>query len=133
MNSDIKPIVDQIKNKLSEANVEQLKQQVSQSVEIGRQIVTAKALDLLKQSKNSKVVNEVVIPWLESDQAQKAIDTMNDKLKLKDSPIMTKLLKLREDLISAKVSQARPVEEPAEATPSETVPTEAATTEEQKN
>lgn len=131
MNSDIKPIVDQIKSKLSQTNVDQLKQQVSQGVELGRQIVTAKAKDLLKQSKNSKVVNEVVIPWLESEQAQKAIETMNDKLKLKDTPLMSTLLKLRTDLINSKVDQARPV---TEETAEEAAPTESATpAEETKN
>ncbi len=107
MNADIKPIVEQLKNKLSEANVEQIKHQVAQGVQLGRQIFEAKAKDLLKQSKNSKLVHEYLIPIVESDQANKAIDLMNDKLKLKDTPIMTSILKLRQELIDSKVEKAK--------------------------
>ena len=113
MNSDIKPLIEQIKTKISETNVEQLKQQVAQGVQLGRQIVTAKANDLIKQSKNSKVVNDVVIPWLESDQAKKAMETMSEKLKLKDTPIMGAISRIRQDLINIKVEKARAVEETA--------------------
>src|SRR5882757_7918753 len=107
MNADLKPIVEQLKNKLSEANVEQIKHQVVQGVQIGRQIFEAKAKDLFKQSKNSKIVHEYLIPIVESDHTSKAIELMNDKLKLKDTPLMTSLLKLRQELIDSKVEKAK--------------------------
>lgn len=114
MNSDLKPIIEQIKSKINGADMEQLKKQVSWGVQVGQTLVKSKAKELLEQSKKSKVVNEVVVPWLESDQANKAIEAMNDTLKLKDTPLMNKILKLRQDLIDSKVSEAREANETTE-------------------
>jgi uncharacterized protein YdaL len=111
MNSDIKPIIDQIKTQikgqLTEEKIEQFKVQVSQGMEIGRQIVEAKAKDMLKNSKDSKLVHEYIIPLVESEQVTKALDAVSDTLKLKDTPFMAKILKFRQELIDSKVAQAK--------------------------
>lgn len=114
MNADMKPILDQIKaqikSQFTEANIELLKKQVTQGLRVGRQIFEAKAKEFYNQSKDSPILNDYVIPFIESESTTKAIAVMNDKLKLKNTPLMSSIIKIRQDLIESKVERAKSIQ-----------------------
>lgn len=126
--------IDQVKHVIQ--NKDQIKEQVVENITIAGKIVEAQAKHLVKETKKSKFFNESIVPLAESDAADKAIDVLNTKLKLKDTSIMKHIEKLRKDILdtkvqSAKVAKPAPADTPVAAKPEKATKktTETATTE----
>jgi hypothetical protein len=112
MSTERKPLIEQIKETIK--NKDQISDQVMQNLQTTRRIVELQAKDLLQKTKKSKFFNEKIIPLAESDLADKAIDALNTKLKLKDTPIMKGVEKLRKEILDSKVAKAKPAKVPKE-------------------
>ena len=110
MTQNIKPFIDQLKRTLS--SKDQVGQQVRATLLKTRETVESKARDMYAQTRdltrdrtrNSKIVNQYVVPLLQSEKTEQAIQTLGQKFaKL---PIATKfdlgkqLEKYRNDLIN---------------------------------
>ncbi len=104
--------IDQVKHVIQ--NKEQIKEQVVENITIAGKIVEAQAKHLVTETKKSKFFNESIVPLAESEAADKAIDVLNTKLKLKDTSIMKHIEKLRKDILDTKVKTAK-VAKPAPA------------------
>lgn len=107
--SEKKPIIDQIKSTI--ANKEQIREQILQNIHITKKIVETQAKQLFEQTKQSKFFNEKVIPLVESEQADKAINLLNSKLNLKGTTVMKKLEKLRKEIVDLKIEKAKPAKQ----------------------
>lgn len=106
-----KPLLDQVREAIE--NKEQIKEQVVQNLHLVGSIVEAQAKQFVKQTKKSKFFNESVVPFAESELADKAIDVLNTKLKLKDTSLMKHLEKIRKDILDTKVKKAKVVKDAA--------------------
>jgi hypothetical protein len=110
-----KPIIDQIKETID--NREQIREDLIRNLQTTKKIVEIQAKDLLERTKKSNFFKSKVVPLAESELADKALDVLNTKLKLKGTPMMSRIEKLRKDIIDTKFSEARnaqPVETTAE-------------------
>lgn len=108
-----KPIIDQIKEALD--NRDQIREDLVRNLQTTKKIVEIQAKDLLERTKKSDFYKSKVVPLAESELADKALDVLNTKLKLKGTPVMNQIEKLRKDIIDTKVSDARNAE-PVEPT-----------------
>jgi len=109
-----KAFIDQVKHVIQ--NKEQIKEQVVENITIAGKIVEAQAKQFVKETKKSKFFNESIVPLAESEMADKAIDVLNTKLKLKDTSIMKSIQKIRKDILDTKLGNAKVVKAvPAEA------------------
>lgn len=112
-----KPIIDQIKETID--NREQIREDLIRNLQTTKKVVEIQAKDLLERTKKSDFFKSKVVPLAESELADKALDVLNTKLKLKGTPVMNQIEKLRKDIIETKVSDAKnaqPVEATAETT-----------------
>lgn len=107
-----KAFMDQVKQVIQ--NKDQIKEQVVENISIAGKIVEAQAKQFVKETKKTKFFNESIVPLAESDMADKAIDVLNTKLKLKDTSIMKTIEKVRKDILDTKLSNAK-VAKPAPA------------------
>ena len=114
--SEKKPLIDQVKEAIQ--NKEQIKEQVVQNLQFAGKVAEAQAKEFVKQAKQSKFYNEQVVPFAGSDLADKALDVLNTKLKLKGTVIMKQIEKVRKDILDAQVAQAKDAKVAAEATES---------------
>lgn len=117
MAQNLKPIIDELKAKL--ANREQMRDTVIENLKQTRQTVEATLKVVATQAKDSKLVTDYVIPFVESEQADKAIKFLNAKLG--NTELVSKIEQARKSIIDLKVSQAKPAQ---------AVETEVTTTEE---
>lgn len=108
-NTSKKPFFDQVREAIE--NKEQIKVQVVQNLNLVGSIVEAQAKQFVKQTKKSKFFNESIVPFAESELADKAIDILNTKLKLKDTTLMKHVEKIRKDILDTKVKKAKVVKE----------------------
>lgn len=112
-----KPLLDQVREAIQ--NKEQIKEQVVQNLQTAGKIVEVQAKELIKQTKQSKFFNEKVVPFASSELADKAIDTLNTKLKLKDTILMKNIEKIRKDILDTKVKKAKVAKAAPETTTEE--------------
>jgi hypothetical protein len=110
-NSSKKPFFDQVREAIE--NKEQIREHVVQNLNLVGSIVEAQAKQFVKQTKKSKFFNESIVPFAESELADKAIDVLNTKLKLKDTTLMKHVEKIRKDILDTKVKKAKVVKEVA--------------------
>ncbi len=115
--SDKKPILEQIKDAIN--NREQIRENLNQNLQLTKQIVEAQAKDLFQKSKKTDFFKTQVVPLAESELADKAFDVLNTHLKLKGTPVMNQIEKLRKDIIDSKVGDAREVPEKEELSKTE--------------
>jgi len=106
MSTEKKPIIEQIKNTLK--NKDQIREQVVQNLQTTRRIVEIQAKDLFQKTKKTKFFNDNIVPLAESELADKAMDVLNTKLKLKNTPFMKQIEKLRKEIVESKVAKAKP-------------------------
>lgn len=106
MAQNLKPIIDELKSKLS--NREQIRDTVLENLKQTRETVEKTLKQVAQQTKESRIVHDYVIPFVESDKADQAMKFISSKLG--SSPIVGKLEQARKSLIDLKVSQATPVE-----------------------
>jgi hypothetical protein len=106
-----KPLLDHVREAIE--NKEQIKEQVVQNLHLVGSIVEAQAKQFVKQTKKSRFFNESIVPFAESELADKAIDVLNTKLKLKDTSLMKHVEKIRKDILDTKVKKAKVVKEAA--------------------
>src|SRR5690606_4223395 len=121
-----KAFIDQVKHAIQ--NKEQIKEQVVENITIAGKIVEAQAKQFVKETKKSKFFNESIVPLAESEMADKAIDVLNTKLKLKDTSIMKSIEKIRKDILDTKLGNAKvakAVPEKAQAKKAAKAPVEA--------
>lgn len=104
-NNSKKPLLDQVREAIQ--NKEQIKEQVVQNLQFAGKIAEAQAKEFVKQAKQSKFFNEQVVPFAGSDLADKALDVLNTKLKLKDTQIMKQIEKVRKDILDTQVAKAK--------------------------
>ncbi len=114
MSLEKKPLLDQIKETIK--NKDQIREHVAQNIQSTRKLVEGQAKDLLKRTKKSRFFNEKIIPLAESELADRAIYTLNTKLKLKDTFLMKRVEKLRKEILESKVAKAKPAKVPKEET-----------------
>ncbi|MES2770155.1 MAG: hypothetical protein V4596_13500 [Bdellovibrionota bacterium] len=108
-NNQKKPILDQVREAIQ--NKDQIKQQVVQNLQTAGKLVEVQARELLKQTKQSKFFNDNIVPFAGSELADKAIDVLNTRLKLKDTTLMKNVEKLRKDILDTKVKKAKVAKE----------------------
>lgn len=111
-NQGKKALLEQVREAIQ--NKDQIKEQVVQNLQLVGSIVEAQAKQFVKQTKKSKFFNENIVPFAESELADKAIDVLNTKLKLKDTSLMKHVEKLRKDILETKVKKAKPAKEAKE-------------------
>lgn len=104
-NQTKKALLDQVREAIQ--NKEQIKEQVVQNLQLAGKIVEVQAKQLIDQTKKSKFFNDTIVPFAGSELADKAIDTLNTKLKLKDTVVMKQLEKVRKDILDTKVKKAK--------------------------
>lgn len=109
-----KPLLDQVREAIQ--NKDQIKEQVVQNLQTAGKLVEVQAKELIKQTKKSKFFNETIVPFAGSELADKAIDTLNTKLKLKDTVLMKNVEKIRKDILETKVKKAKVAKEAPAAT-----------------
>ena len=112
MAQNLKPIIDEIKNKIANTNKEQLRDAVLENLKQTRETVEKTLKQVAQQSKDSRLVRDYVIPFAESENADKAMKYLNEKLGGSNS-IVTRIEQARKSLIDLKVSKAKPAEEAA--------------------
>lgn len=102
MRENIKPVLDQVKAQVKEtlANKEQIRDTFKTNFFKTKSLVESQALELLKQTKESKVVHEYLIPILESEKTENAMTALNEKLG--HLPFMTKINEYRKSIIDLK-------------------------------
>ena len=100
-----KPLLDQVREAIQ--NKDQIKEQVVQNLQTAGKLVEVQAKELIKQTKQSKFFNDTIVPFASSELADKAIDTLNTKLKLKDTVLMKNVEKIRKDILDTKVKKAK--------------------------
>lgn len=100
-----KPILEQIKETID--NRDQIREDLVRNLQTTKKIVEIQAKDLLEKTKKSDFFKTRVVPLAESQLADKALDVLNTRLKLKDTPVMKQLEKLRKDIIDTKVEDAK--------------------------
>jgi hypothetical protein len=105
---NLKPILEEIKNKLANTNKEQLRDAVLENLKQTRQTVEKTLKQVAEQSKDSRLVREYVIPFAESENADKAMKFLNAKLG--SNPLVSKIEQARKSLIDLKVADAKPAE-----------------------
>lgn len=111
-NNAKKPLLDQVREAIQ--NKEQIKEQVVQNLQFAGKIAEAQAKEFVKQAKQSKFFNEQVVPFAGSELADKALDVLNTKLKLKDTALMKQLEKVRQDILDTQVAKAKDATEVSE-------------------
>ncbi len=117
-NNSKKPFLDQIKEAIQ--NKEQIKEQVIQNLQFAGKIAEAQAKVLLKQAKDSKIFNDQIVPLAGSEVTDKALDVLNTKLKLKNTPLMKNIEKFRKEILETQVAQAKEAKPSKSATSVET-------------
>lgn len=109
---NLKPIIDEIKNKIANTNKEQLRDAVLENLKQTRETVEKTIKQVAQQSseraKDSKLVRDYVIPFAESENADKAIKYLNAKLG--SNSIVTRIEQARKSLIDLKVSNVKAAE-----------------------
>ncbi len=108
MAQNFKPIFDEIKNKIANTNKEQLRDAVLENLKQTRETVEKTIRQVAQQSKDSRIVREYVIPFAESENADKAIRYLHKTLG--SNPIVSKIELARKSLIDLKVADATPTE-----------------------
>lgn len=107
MAQDWKPIIDELKTKF--ANREQIRDSVLENLKQTRDTVEKTIKVVATQAKDSRLVHDYVIPFVESEQADQALKFLNDKLGT--NPLLSKLEQARKNIIDLKVAQAKTAEE----------------------
>lgn len=110
-------ILDQVKDAIN--NRDQIRTQVAENFQATKKIVETQAKNLLKQTKDSKFLHEKVIPLVESEKADRAIDVLANRFKLKDTIVLKQIEKIRQDLIDLKIQNAKVAEAVSETVESE--------------
>ncbi len=100
-----KPILEQIKETID--NRDQIREDLVRNLQTTKKIVEIQAKDLLEKTKKSDFFKTRVVPLAESELADKALDVLNTRLKLKDTPVMKQIEKLRKDIIDTKIGDAK--------------------------
>ncbi len=122
MAQNLKPIIDEIRNKLANTNKEQLRDVVLDNLKQTRETVEKTIREVARQSKDSRIVRDYVIPFAESENADKAMKYLNSKLG--PSSLVSRIEQARKSLIDLKVADAKTAEsvEPTEAVTEEPAP-----------
>ncbi len=108
MAQNLKPIIDEIKNKIANTNPEQLRDTVLENLKQTRETVEKTIKQVAQQSKDSRLVRDYMIPFAESENADKAMKYLNEKLGA--GPIVSKIEQARKSLIDLKVADAKTAE-----------------------
>ena len=111
MAQNLKPIIDELKAKL--ANRDQIRDTVIENLRQTRETVEKTLKEVGRQAKDSRLLHDYVIPFVESEQADQAMKYLNTKLGA--SPIVSKLEQARKAVIDLKVDQAKEAEPVVEA------------------
>lgn len=75
-----KPVIEEIKTKLANANRDEIRTQLIENLKQGRINVEKTLKTVAEEAKDSRLVNEVVFPALESEKADQALDKLQVKL-----------------------------------------------------
>lgn len=77
-----KPVLDEIKNELKTkfSNRDEIRAQVVENLKHTRVTVEKTLKTVAEEAKDSRLVNEIVIPALESERADSALNYLNDRL-----------------------------------------------------
>lgn len=75
-----KPVIDEIKTKLANTNRDEIRTQLIENLKQGRLNVEKTLKTVAEEAKESRLVNEVVFPALESQRADQALEKLQVRL-----------------------------------------------------
>src|SRR4051812_300470 len=88
---NLKPILDQIKGKINE---EQVRETVAKNIAQTRAVLEATAKEVVRQTKESRLLNDYVRPAIESEKAEQALSSLETKVS-QAAPLVAKLREYR--------------------------------------
>ena len=107
MNSNLKPILEQIEQIKSKFNDPEFRAKVTENIQHTRENVESKAKDVLIQARDSRFVNDYVMPILESEKTESALQTL--KTRFGATQLVSALENVRQQIIDSKAASAKPV------------------------
>ncbi|MEQ1876287.1 MAG: hypothetical protein ABL958_06555 [Bdellovibrionia bacterium] len=98
MKESLKPLIDQIRVKLSQRD--ELRETVAKNLSQTRETIEIVAKEAVRQTKNSKWVAEYVRPAVESQKAEDALTRLEEKIS-QSGPLVAKLREIRKQFLDA--------------------------------
>ena len=122
MNSNLKPILEQIEQIKSKFNDPEFRAKVTENFQSTRENVENKAKDVLIQARDSRFVSDYVMPILESEKTESALQAL--KTRFGATQLVSALETVRLQIIDSKAASAKAVTEApvVEATAAEAAP-----------
>jgi Zn-dependent peptidase ImmA (M78 family) len=112
MNSNLKPILDQIEQIKNKFNDPEFRAKVTENLQHTRENVETRAKDAAKdvliQARDSRFVNDYVMPLLESQKTEQALQTL--KTRFGATQLVSALETVRQQIIDSKAAVAKPVD-----------------------
>jgi hypothetical protein len=98
MKETLKPLIDQIRVKLG--NTDELRDSVKKNLSQTRDTIEATAKEVVRQTKNSKIMTDYVRPAVESPKAEEALSKLETKI-TQSGPLVSKLREIRKQFLDA--------------------------------
>ena len=98
MNERLKPLIDQLRVKLS--NRDEIRDAVVKNLSQTRETIEIAAKEAVRQTKNSKLVTDYVRPAVESEKAEEALTRLESKIS-QSGPLVAKLREIRKQFLDA--------------------------------
>lgn len=108
MAQNFKPIIDELKQKITQANTDEMREKLFDNLKQTKDTVEKTIKQVAQQTKDSRLMHEYIIPFVESEKADQAMKFLNTKLG--SVPLVTKIEHARKTIIDLKTDQAKHVD-----------------------